>query len=176
MVGLVAIAAGVLVIVWHYDWWEALPNPSDTSSIQRFFEHEWWPWIEGAAGVVLVLIGLRWLLRHLPSAGIKEFNLPSGDGSGRGTVNARSLLSTALDVLSDAPGVRAAKGTMSREDARLVVRIRATAAADADLDRLADATDEVMQQLASASGRNDLETHVHITVSGKARRTTARVI
>lgn len=65
LVGLALIALGGGAIAWERG---ELPGRErlDAAFVDTAVDAGWWPWALGAAAIVLVLLGLWWLLAHLP--------------------------------------------------------------------------------------------------------------
>lgn len=171
---LVAIAfalVGLLALGWRYSWLLDWPLRTSTSDAVALTERSWWPWALGAAGLLLILVGLRWLVAHLRSSSVSHLNLTGTGAAGRLRVNAKAAASTAADVLADNPGVQSAKGRLDRDRGQLVIDLRATLTPDADLRDLATVCDELAADLARVLERSDLRCRVHLAIasSGNAR-------
>ncbi len=168
VVGVVLAVAGVAAIGWRFDLWSRLPEHTDTSAASDVFTTSWWPWAAGVGGVLLSIIALRWLWAHVPPTGVGELNLTGTSESGALRFNAKSAASTAADLLSQTAGVRSARGTVKRDRGQLVVDLRATVDADADLEDLAAAADRIVAELAAVMGRRDLYGRVHLAAASKS--------
>lgn len=83
LVGSVLFGLGAMAILWRLDIVLDLPRSIDTERVTDVLATSWWPWASGVVGMVLVLLGLRWLGAHLPSAGVGELNLPGTGATGR---------------------------------------------------------------------------------------------
>lgn len=169
LVGLLLICAGVAGALWWQGtlttWFPGLSNRLDTSSVTDLTRQSWWPWAAGAAGVVLVLAGLRWLIGHLPSRGVSQLKLPGSTSQGTLLAQVRPVAAAAAEALEQTPGVRSAKGSIREERGQLVARLNATVEQQADLAAVAAAADRVSAQLAQVLQRDDLACQVNLTVA-----------
>ncbi len=175
IVALVLIAAGVFAVLWRFDLWGRLPERTDLSAIFDVMAKGWWSWALSLAGILLVLLGLRWLFAHLPGRGVGELNLPGTGRNGRLRFNAKAAASAAADVLAQAPSVRSAQGTVRRDRGQLVVDLRTTVEPDADLEVVAAAADKVVADLASVMDRHDIYGRVRVDVASGTQSRIARV-
>lgn len=173
--GLLLIALGALGFVWRMDVWSALKQPSDTSGLGDVLNSDWWPWAVTGAGLLLILVGLRWLWAHLPGRSVGDLNLPGTGEHGRLRFSAKAAASTAADILADLPAVRSTKGTVLRDRGQLVVDLKATVDPDVNLEELAESADQIVADLATVTGRKDIYGRVHIVVS-RASSSLPRVI
>ena len=74
-----------------------------------------------AIGVVLVLLGLRWLLAHLPQRGVRQVALPGSSAEGRLRADLGSVADAVATELGRLPGVRSASGrTLDDRDRRTI--------------------------------------------------------
>lgn len=123
--GLVLTAGGLALLNWHQQW---IGSWSDTLSTSRFADTEstaWWPWAYAAAGIVLALIGLVWLLAHLPRRGERIVRLDAASNEhGAARVDYQSLATAvAADLEAHSP-VTHVKGSTRRRRGTLVVELR----------------------------------------------------
>jgi hypothetical protein len=175
LVGILLFVVGILAIVWRLDIVLDLPRSSNTDGVTDVLTSSWWPWASGVLGVVLMLIGLRWLLAHLPSNGVKELNLSGTGDEGRLRFNASSAAAAAAKQFAQLPSVRSSKGRVSRDRGQLVVALDATIDPAADLNELARAADQIVADLAKVMGRHDLYGRVRLRVSSSSRSRLLRV-
>ena len=165
-------AAGLLALEWRFGWLLDLPARSSTTMVDDLTARSWWPWALGAAGVLLVLAGLRWLAAHLIPSGVSQLHLPGTGVEGRLRVSLKAAASTAAEVLADNPGVRSARGKVNRDRGQLVVDLRATLTPDADLQELATVCDTVAADLAHVLERSDLLCRFHLSVTSSGAATS----
>ncbi|MDQ3105210.1 MAG: hypothetical protein M3Q87_08355 [Actinomycetota bacterium] len=168
LIGLVLVAAGVLAIGWFYDWWSWLPDQVSSASALRTTGQVWWPWVLGAATVLLVLLGLRWLLAHSAGRRVSALQLPGSGSGGRLSVNASSAVSAACSELAARHDVRSAKGLVRRDRGQLVVDISATLEPRTDLTEVAEAADQAATALANSLERLDVHCRVRLDVARPA--------
>ncbi len=164
LLALLLLAAGLAGIAWAtrtvgwLPWPHAvrtLPGTVSLAAAQEQTRTSWWPWALLVAGIVLVLLSLRWLVAHLPVRRVGHLRLP-GDDTGRLLVDGRSVVDAAAVAYNSYPGVDSAVGSLDLIDSRLVARVQATIERDADLIDLGRAADEVSAQLRQVVGRDDL--------------------
>lgn len=169
MVGIVAITAGAFAVVWWLDLISWLPGSLDTTRVTDTTGQSWWPWVAGLSGFVLILMGLRWMAGHIPQKRAGDLSLTGSGPEGKLRVAATPVAKAAAEVLSKAPGVRSATGRVLRERGQLVARLGATIEADADLQTIASAADQVAADLARVLERNDLVCQVRLKVAARSR-------
>ena len=176
LVGLVLIGVGVAGVLWWQGtltrWFPGVSNRLDTSPVTELTKQSWWPWAAGAAGVVLVLLGLRWLLGHLPSRGVSQLKLPGSTSSSKLVAQVRPVAAAAAEALQQTPGVRSAKGSLRKERGQLVARLNVTVEQQADLAGVASAAERVSAQLGQVLQRGDLVCQVNLTVARRDRTPT----
>lgn len=118
LVGLVLIAAALIVLDAKYQVVSGAPTSLSTGPVSGWTVTGWWPWAVGAAGVVLVLLGLWWLLSHARHTGDSTRALDGSDATGRLQVDLSSVASAAGKAFeSSAPvtGVRASTPQLGRQ-------------------------------------------------------------
>lgn len=177
VVGLALIALGGGAIAWQRGKFPGRER-IDAAFVDTTVDAGWWPWALGAAAIVLVLLGLWWLLAHLPrrSVGTVAFaSTPDSDVDGRLSVDLTTAAKSAAKSLADHPGVVSASGRSVSDRGERVVEISAT------LDPAATSLDAV--SAAAAQTRNDIVTSLDGTPAavrillqcGKSRKQSARV-
>jgi hypothetical protein len=154
-------------------WWigdSPLPDSLDTSAIYDRVDEAWWPWASALAGVLLILIGLRWIAAHLASRKVKTLRLRGSGSTGKLEVAGSKAASAAADALTHMIGVRSASGRIERDRGQLVAHVVATVEPDADLALVAHQADVVSAQLAQVLGRDDLRCSVELKVATRAQQ------
>lgn len=170
IVAVLLIAAGVLLGLWWYGGSTSLLPPTlDTAQETRVMGLPWWPWATAIVGVVLVVLGLRWLTAHLPDRGVGRVVLPGSGQGGRLHSDAGTVASAAAEELESTRGVRSARATMLRERGQTVARFRVTVEPETDLAQLGRAADRVSAELAQVLGRDDLRCSVLVRVASRGR-------
>ena len=164
ILGLLLIAGGALG-VWWWTGESGLPTRSDTTSAQDLVAQDWWPWASTAVGVLLVLLGVRWLVAHVARTVVKRLHLAGSGSAGKLGVDGSKVAGAAAAAFADTVGVRSAKGRVNKDRGQIVAEINATIEPEADLDLIAEKADLVSAQLARVLGRDDLRCSVQLTVA-----------
>jgi hypothetical protein len=167
LLGLVLIVAGVAAVGWQMgflaDVWPDVPSSVDVDT-SRVTDASSYAVLAGVVGVALVVIGLWWLLAHLPRRAVGSLALPPGAVSGRLVVEPGPAVATAAAVLADDPLIRSARGAVLADRGELVVRLRATVDPDSDLEAVVAACDGVLADLARVLPADQLRSRVELSV------------
>ncbi|KAA0024726.1 hypothetical protein [Antrihabitans cavernicola] len=151
LLGLLLIAVGLGAFAWQRGY---LPDDRERIAAPALLdasESSWWLWAVGAAGVVLVLVGLRWLLGHLPGRSVGAQPLPSSNPTGALKVDASAIASVAASDLAGRPNIVSAKGRAVRERGTVILEIAAVIDPAADLNSVADDAVATRRQLDRAA-------------------------
>lgn len=172
VLALVLIAGGGAAI-W---WWSGqslagyeLADTSDTSAVSDVVYAAWFGWAAAAVGIVLALVGIRWIAAHLTTARVARLTLGGSDATGRLDVAGSKVAGAAAQALADTVGIRSAKGAVVRDRGQLVAHLAAVIEPEADLALVARRADEVSAQLAEVLGRDDLRCGVQLRVAARGR-------
>ncbi len=133
-VGLLLAAAGAGLLGWHQDWFPQLGETLRTDAVADAAHSGWWPWAVAAGGVLLGLLGLRWLVAHVPGRGPGAVRLAASGPTGRLEVDLRATadaVGTRLAGLAPVTGVRTTTSE-SRDGSVLEIRARLEPEADAE--------------------------------------------
>ena len=178
VLGLCLLVAGAAVASWYTGWlgdvWTATPKKLSTAGAADVVEMSWWPWAALGAGVLAVVLGLWWLIAHLPRRGVGMLVLPGSGKTGRLLVDPTGPAGAAADTLADTPGIRNAHAKVLRDRGELVVAITGTVDPSADLSEVAAAADAVTTDLQTVLGRDDARARVRFSVA-RHDRDRARV-
>ncbi|OZF36373.1 hypothetical protein [Rhodococcus sp. 14-2483-1-2] len=177
VVGLALIALGGGAIAWERGQFPGRER-LDAAFVDTAVDAGWWPWALGAAAIVLVLLGLWWLLAHLPrrSVGTVAFaSTADADVDGRLSVDLGTAARSAAKSLAAHEGVVSATGRSVSDRGQRVVEITAT------LDPAVTSLDKVAS--AAAQTRNEIVTSLDGTPAavrillqcGKSRKQVVRV-
>ncbi len=171
--GLILLTAGAAVTAWYSGSLRRLfPQVPKRLSIHQandLVKTSWWPWAIGASGMLLVILGLWWLIAHLPRRRAGLLVLPGSNRAGRLRVDPTGPASTAADILADTPGVRAVHSSAHRERGQLIIEMHTTMDPRADLSEVIAATDAIATDLNAVLGRDDLQARVLLTVARRAK-------
>ena len=172
LLGLLLLTAGINIAAW-YDgnlrrWFPQVPEKLSTDGAGDIIDSSWWPWAAGGAGALAALLGLWWLIAHLPRRGVGMLVLPGSGKAGRLLVDPSGPATTAAEVLTDTPGIRTAHSKVHRDRGQLVIALNATMDPRADLNEVIKATDAVATDLNAVLGRDDAHARVLLTVARRA--------
>ena len=173
LLGVLLLAGGIAMAAWYNGNLRRLfpqfPKELSTDQAGDLATAGWWPWATGAAGALFVLLGLWWLLSHLPRRGVGPLVLPGSGRTGRLSVDPSGPATAAAEVLSDPPGIRTATGRVRRDRGELGGARTATMDPRADLTEVIAATDAVAAGLNRVLGRDDARARVLLSVARRAR-------
>lgn len=167
LLGLLLILVGVAAVGWQTGFLESLwPDVPDEVAVDsgQVTGSSSFAALAGIVGGALVVIGLWWLLAHLPRRSVGSLRLPSGAQPGRLLVDPGPAVATAAEVLAEDPMIRSAKGAVLADRGELVVRLRATVDPDVDLGAVVDACDAVLADLAHVLPTDQLRSRVELSV------------
>lgn len=167
LLGLVLVVLGVAAVGWQVgflaDVWPDVPSSVEVDTGQVTGASSY-AVLAGVVGVALVVIGLWWLLAHLPRRTVGSLRLPDGEQSGRLVVDPGPAVATAAEVLAEDTLIRSARGAVLADRGELVVRLRATVDPDSDLDAVVSACDRVLADLAHVLPAEQLRSRVELSV------------
>ncbi len=169
VVALAFIGVGLFAIAWWSGRFPSLPSRLDLSAPASWTTQTWWPWALALAGVLAVLLGLRWLIAHLPDRGVSHLSLTGSGSDGRLIVDAGTVAAAAAQALERTPGVRSSRGSIHRDRGQLVAVLRATIEREADLHVIATAADQASAHLQQALQRDDLHCRVQLRTAARDR-------
>ncbi|MEI5676241.1 MULTISPECIES: hypothetical protein [unclassified Nocardioides] len=145
--GLVVSGLGLLLL----DWRLGLVVPSgrrlSTTTVTDLMAEGWWPWAQGAGGVLIALVGLMWLLSHRPHRGPRTTGTRASGPTGTVTVDLDSLRAALADRLDASGTTTDARVDLRHERGRLVATLDARADDDTDLDGLVGVAEDLAREL-----------------------------
>ncbi len=169
LVGVALVALGLLVVDWRYREVFTYPNSLDTTPAADVLDTAWWPWAFAAAGVVLGVLGLLWLLAHLRRKGPSTLRLRSSDSTGRVESDLRSVAAAAAQQLGSLSPVTGVRGTTRVYGSHTVVELRGHVAAGADAESLTEAAEVCAAHIAAAFPGDDITCRVVLDARQRSR-------
>lgn len=186
LVGLVLAAAGVLAAAWRTGWagrwWPAgptgdgWPEQLPAADVSGVVGQPWWPWACLGAAVVLVLLGLRWFVAHLPGRADRRLELQGSGPEGRLRADLGALADAAASDLEDDDAVLSAGGRVVQHGRRRALDLVATVDPRADLDAVRRAVAATAGRLDQALGDEPLPVRVRVQVARTRRAPVRRVV
>lgn len=174
LVGLALAAAGLLVLDWQTGTVLDLRERLSTTGLQDVLASAWWPWVSAIAGVVLGLLGLAWLLAHVPGRGPARARLSGSDQSGRLEVDLRAVGSSVADRLEGLGPLTSAHGGTARVSGRDVLQVKARVEPGADPAAVAQAVRQCAAEVDEAFA-GEVALRVLLDAPRRSRGTDDRV-
>lgn len=174
LAGLALAAAGLLVLDWHTGTVLDLRERLSTSGLQDVLGSAWWPWVSALAGVVLGLLGLAWLLAHVPGRGPARARLSGSDQSGRLEVDLRAVSSSIAERLEELGPLTSAHGGAARVSGRDVLQVDARVEPGADPAAVAQAVRQCAAEVDEAFA-GEVALRVLLDAPRRSRSTDDRV-
>ena len=144
ILGLVLLVVGVAMILWTTHLIDGTPVYLTAPGLMTAADTAWWPWAVTAAGILLVLLGLRWLVAHRPARRAGDLTLADSNLSeGCLSADLGSLADAAAAELRGRPAVKAASGKAVIDRGKPSIHLDVTAAGTDTLAHAAHAADEV---------------------------------
>ena len=171
LIGLLVIAVGAGALIWNTTLSSGFPDRITAAPLMSATSQPWWPWAVAGAGVLLVIIGVRWLLTHTPAAKTKPLPLHDADDRGTITVDLTAVVDAAAYALAQRPDVRSAKGKAVIDRGTRTLDLTVSVAAEENLSELTDAIDAVCADLARATGDPTLATRTTVRIASTTRPT-----
>lgn len=150
LTGLVLLVVGAAAVVWWLGRLDVVGPVLDAGWLPTTVGTAWWPWAFTVASVLLGVLGLRWLVSHLPSRPSGRVALDGSDDEGRLDADLGVAARQAADVVGAAPGVAGSSSRLVRDRGQLVVELTATIPPGGRLADAAAALDAGSADLASA--------------------------
>lgn len=176
VIGVVLIAAGAAALGWRYDLIPDAPSRLQINGLTELPQTPWWPWATGAGGLLLIVLGLTWLVRHIPRRGTGQLQLIGSDTTGYLTADANAAATAAVHALALTPGIRDGSGRVYLDRGQLVAEIHAVIGPTADLHAVRSAAEQASADLHRIVGRDDLYHRVELRVARSSKNpTTSRV-
>lgn len=169
LVGLALVAVGLLVVDWRYREVFTYRDTLDTKPASDLMETAWWPWAFAAAGLVLGLLGLVWLLAHLRRGGPSTLRLRSSGPTGRVETDLRSVAATVAQRLGDLAPVTGVRGTTRVYGSHTIVELRGHVDVAADAEALTEAAEVCAADIAAAFPDDDITCRVVLDAPQRSR-------
>lgn len=144
LLGLVLLALGAGMIIWTTHLIDGAPAYLTAPGLLTAAGTAWWPWATTGAGLLLVVLGLRWLLAHRPARRAGSLTLADSDlAQGCLSADLGSLATAAAAELQEHPAIRSARGKAVIDRGRPSIHLDVTAAGTDTLAHAAQAADQV---------------------------------
>ena len=166
LVGVALIAVGIGALIWHTGWVDGLPQVITAPGLADAVDTPWWRWAVAGAGLVCVVVALRWLSAHRPSIKAGPIRMHDAEDVGTITIDPAAIASVAADALERHPAVRAAKGKAVADRGKRTIEMTVTAAHPDELMSVIAAIDDTCAQIALAAGDVPLNVRATLRIKG----------
>ena len=171
LLGLVLIALAALLWEWRLDLTGLLDTEGEVAGVGSVVTSDWWPWVAAAVGLVLGVLGLLWLLAHLPRPTRGTTRLSASDATGRLEADHASLAKALAERWASLAPVTGTRGRTS-PDAPDVVLLTGHVELEADAVDILDAAAQVEREVVEAFP--DLDVRVRFLLEGPSRQPRTR--
>jgi hypothetical protein len=163
LVGLLLAATGAGLLGWHQGWFPQLPATLETDPAVDAAGAAWWPWAAAAVGVLLGLLGLRWLAAHVPGRGPGTLRLGGSGATGRLEVDLRGTADALAGRLTELAPVTAVRAGTREARGGAVLEIRARLEPEADADTVVAAVRTCRAELDAAFPDGEVGLRVRVS-------------
>lgn len=115
--------------------------------------------------MLLILLGLWWLVAHVPRRRLGEIRLPGSGAAGILRANTNAVAAAAADSLAAAAGVRSATGRAFTDRGRPTIALTATLDPMADLGVAREVAQQVRGEIVQALDGAELATRIHLHIA-----------
>jgi hypothetical protein len=150
--GVVVACVGAAAALWPTHLVHAAPDQISTGPVARATSSTWWPWELAGAGALLVILGLVWLIAHVPVRKAQVLRVPGGSAPGFITVNLDGVAAAAAAALARESNVQSAKGKAIADRGTATVELTVTTAQAAGLSDVISAIDTTLADIARVTG------------------------
>jgi len=171
LLGLVLIALAALLWEWRLDLTGLLDTEGEVAGVGSVVTSDWWPWVAAAVGLALGVLGLLWLLAHLPRPTRGTTRLSASDATGRLEADHASLAKALAERWASLAPVTGTRGRTS-PDAPDVVLLTGHVELEADAADILDAAAQVEREVVEAFP--DLDVRVRFLLEGPSRQPRTR--
>lgn len=171
LLGLVLIALAALVWEWRLDLTGLLDPSAEVAGVGSVVDSTWWPWVAAAVGLLLGILGLLWLLAHLPRPTRGSTRLSGSDATGRLEADHASLAKALAERWAALAPVTGTRGRTT-PDAPDVLLLSGHVELEADTADILDAADRIEREVVEAFP--DLDVRVRFLLDGPSRQPRTR--
>jgi len=172
--GLIIASLGVAMILWRAGVLAAHAS-IDTASVMRVIDSEWWPWAAGVAGLVVVLLGIRWFIAYVPRPARSELALSQSDEQGDLSVSLAALASAIDDRIALAPGVARCTSHVRLDRGVRLIETRVHVDSGVHLRMLTEVVDDVARDVEAMLSGDAPAARVRVFVNRLQREKRLRV-
>lgn len=167
LLGIGLLALGLATVAWERGaLWQA--GPLDLSAAIELTRTPWWPWTSGAAGILLILLALRWLFSHHRAPKVTRLGLAGNSGL---TADPSAVAHVAATTLSEHVNVIKASGRAAVEHGSPTITLTVTVPAHSPLDAGVTTATDIVGTIAHMLG-DTVSVRTVLRADNKNRRRT----
>jgi hypothetical protein len=170
LTGIALVVTGALLAEWQLGLRLDLGDRLTLGSLADLAESGVWPVVTAVAAVVLVAVGLRWVLGHLPRPQAGDRRLGSSEPSGTLTVDSGSVAKAAASALRSEALLPETSGHVRGG----LIEVEARCSRHADIERLRSWVAQTSRDLDRAFPRGELA--LRVLVDAPRRRAPLRKV
>ncbi len=170
VVGLALVAAALLAWDWRLDLTGWFQQTLRTDGADTVLDSSWWPWAWAVVGVALGVVGLLWLLAHLPRPTRGTSRIDGSDATGRLEVDVASLARTLADRWAELAPVTGVRGRTA-PDAHDLVELIGHVDVEAEADALLEGTERLETEVEQAFPDGSVRVRFLLQGPGRQPRT-----
>jgi hypothetical protein len=170
VVGLVLLAGGLLAWEWRLDLTGWFRPTLSTRGADSVLDSSWWPWAWAVGGLVLGILGLLWLIAHLPRPTRGTSRIDGSDATGRLEVDVASLARTLADRWAELAPVTGVRGRTA-PDAHDLVELIGHVDVEAEAEALLEGTEQLETEVERAFPDGSIRVRFLLQGPGRQPRT-----
>ena len=160
VVALLLIAGGLVLMDWKLEKVLSLPSVVRLPGLLKTSALAWWPLATAILAVLLILLGLRWLVAHLPRVRTSEAKLGESSGEGRMRLDTASVARASASALQSELVLPEARGRVREVRGRPLVQLDARCFRDTSVAEVRERAERVARDIDRAFPSGDLPLRV----------------
>jgi len=171
--GVLLIVIGFGALMWNADLIAGMPEYITLGDSAAMLDASWWPWAVAAAGIACVLLGLRWLVAHIPAGARRGVHTTAHTDLGTVELDLQNVAEAAAHNLADNASTYSSNGRAVLDRGVRTIELEVTAQSADDVSTVIENIDETARDIAVAvdDATVAVRTIVHMSKEGQRSRT-----
>lgn len=174
ILGLLLVLGGIVVAAWSWGLIDEVvgspPERIDAGPVTQATEQAWWPWALAAAGVLLVVVALAWIVAAIPRRTTSTLELTGSGSDGRLSADAQALAGRAAAQAQAELDGDASSGRLVHDKNRPVIDLEVAVGPECDLGRAGDSAERAIDTLRGVTGRDDVPVRLRLVPARRSSR------